>query len=303
MRSIAIAAGSAAVLAVAALGIVWSGAHVASVPVAVRPEPAVSPEAAAFPGPAPKTVAPAGQQQKTSAAPAAVDHEALSAHARAVGSDVVTPPEASGELQRVEARGALSEIGQALPPKPKMPADWDGTTLFRPVATAAGRIEAKGFTVALAGIEAIEPGETCASDGTTWPCGMRARSAFRGLLRGRAVTCVLPPEPDRAAIVAPCQLGTLDLAAWLVGNGWARATAQGPYAALGEAAEKARRGIFGAAPSASAPAQSVSDSSLPAPGAVSESLLGSPSVTVVDPQAPDAPDLVTPQVFPPAPPQ
>ncbi|TIW89241.1 MAG: thermonuclease family protein, partial [Mesorhizobium sp.] len=69
-------------------------------------------------------------------------------------------------------------------PKLKMPDDWNGTKLFQPVAPAAGMIEAKGYSVAISGIDIVRQDETCADGGKSWTCGSRARTAFRAFLRG-----------------------------------------------------------------------------------------------------------------------
>ncbi|MFI0844243.1 thermonuclease family protein [Mesorhizobium sp. IMUNJ 23232] len=205
----------------------------------------------------------------------------------------VTPDEAeespaeTGGLERVGPRAALSDIGQALPPKPKRPDEWKGITLFQPVATAAGLIEAKGYRIAVAGIEPVRPEETCDSAGKSWPCGMRARAAFRAWLRGRSITCEIPPEPDREIVVAPCQVGKEDVAGWLVESGWARAAGGSEYVALGETAAQARKGIFGRPPSTSAPAQSAAGSALPAPPASDTAIQSGP---LTEP----APDVVAP---------
>ncbi|MDQ6437415.1 thermonuclease family protein [Mesorhizobium sp. LHD-90] len=203
-------------------------------------------------------------------------------------------PDAEG-LERIEPRAALSEIGQALPPKPKMPDEWKGTRLFQPVATAAGLLEAKGYKIAVAGVEPVMPDETCVSSGRAWPCGARARAAFRAWLRGRSVTCTVPPEADRETIVAACLVGKEDAAAWLVENGWARAAPAGDYAALGEVAAQARKGIFGPPPSTSAPAASVAGSDLPAPAESGTAILAAP---LADPAEAAAPDLPAPPPVP-----
>ena len=140
-----------------------------------------------------------------------------------------------------------SPLGQALPPRVK-PDDWGGTILYRPVATASAEFEAMGYKVAIAGTESIDPAQTCTSDGAEWQCGIRARTAVRLWLRGRALSCQIPPEADREFIVANCRLGKQDVGAWLVSNGWARAVAGGPYAAAEEKAREAGMGIFGSDP-------------------------------------------------------
>ncbi len=151
-------------------------------------------------------------------------------------------------FERVEPRAPLSDLALAGPPKPpklKMPDDWNGTKLFQPVASAAGVIEAKGYSVAVSGIDVVRQDETCTDDGKSWACGIRARTAFRAFLRGRAVVCKVPPEGGRDLITAECRIGKQDVGQWLVENGWARAATGGPYVEAGEKARAAKKGIFG----------------------------------------------------------
>lgn len=176
------------------------------------------------------------------------------ATARAVAPEIVAPPPLDpAELQRTEPRQPLSDLALALPPKPVPPDKWKGTLLHRPVALASARFEAMGRTVALAGIDGVEPDETCSWEGSPWPCGIRARTAFRTWLRGRSLSCAMPPEGDRHLVVVSCRLGKQDVGMWLVANGWARAAAGGPYEAEGTAAREKRLGIFGAPPSGVVP--------------------------------------------------
>lgn len=163
--------------------------------------------------------------------------------------DIVPPPLEQGDLVREAPRPPLSELSLALPPKPKMPDDWDGTTLFQPVASAAGLIEAKGFSVAIAGVTPVDAGENCTFEGKEWNCGTRARTAFRGFLRSRAVVCDVPPQSERGVIVARCRIGKQDVGEWLVANGWAKAEGGGPYAEAGQKAEADKKGIYGPVPS------------------------------------------------------
>ncbi|RRI06528.1 thermonuclease family protein [Mesorhizobium tamadayense] len=197
----------------------------------------------------------APEEPATSAilAPAAPLPPKLAVHSRAIDPDVVAPPEmpAAEDLERVEPRAPLSELALAMPPKPKMPAAWSGTKLFQPVAAAAGLIEAKGYSVTVSGIDTVREDETCPGDGKSWACGIRARTAFRAFLRGRAVVCKVPPEGGRDLISAECRIGKQDVGQWLVENGWARAAEGGPYAEAGEKARAARKGIFGPAPDVS----------------------------------------------------
>ena len=174
-----------------------------------------------------------------------------SAGRRMIDPEIVAGPQ-DGAFERVEPRAPLSDLAQAQPPKPpkaSMPDKWKGTPLFRPVATAAGLIEAKGYSVAVSGLDMVRPEETCGEAGRSWACGVSARTAFRAFLRGRAVVCTVPPEGGRDIISAECRIGKQDVGEWLVENGWARAAKGGPYEEAGKKAQAAKKGIFGAAPS------------------------------------------------------
>ena len=171
--------------------------------------------------------------------------------ARPVATALVAPPQLDyGTLEREAPRDPLGPLGQALPPPPVRPDDWDGTILYRPVAVASAEFEAMGFRIAIAGTESVDPGQICKFDGAEWPCGIGARTAVRLWLRGRALSCIVPPEADRQLLVAGCRLGEQDVGAWLVSNGWARAVAGGPYVLAEEQARKAKAGIFGPPPTA-----------------------------------------------------
>lgn len=160
----------------------------------------------------------------------------------------------TGPLQRIEPRQPLSDMGHASPPAPPPPPVPVDTTarpklLYRPVATAAGTVEASGYRIAIEGITVLAAEETCAGDGgASWPCGMAARTAFRNWLRSRAIECNVPDQPQDALVSTQCKLGTTDLAAWLVDNGWARASDGSPLAGNMKKAEEAKLGIFGGPP-------------------------------------------------------
>ena len=154
---------------------------------------------------------------------------------------VAVPPIETATLLRVEPRRPLSPIGQAPDPADGPPEE---TILYRPVATAAGHIAAQGYEIEFAGIVVTPADETCGTASSSWPCGIHARTAFRNLLRGRAVACVVPPVPSEETLIVDCRLGELDPAAWLVEQGWAHAEPGGAYAGLEAAARAARRGLF-----------------------------------------------------------
>ena len=168
--------------------------------------------------------------------------------ARAVDPELVAPPPVEYQaLVRAEPRDPLGPLGQAQPPRKK---ELEGGLLYQPVATSSAVFEAMGHTIAIAGTESVAPGETCNHDGVEWPCGARARTAVRLWLRGRALTCDVPPDTERDLIVVGCRLGKQDVGAWLVANGWAHAAKGGPYEDVEAKAREAGLGIFGAPPPA-----------------------------------------------------
>jgi endonuclease YncB( thermonuclease family) len=156
------------------------------------------------------------------------------------------------ELDREPAREPMSAL--AAPAKPAPPPDPDSLPkrwrlVHQPVATAAGVFDIEGVTIVLPGLDTVLPNETCTdASGSSWPCGMGARTAFRAYLRGRSMNCKLPDQRPDDAILGECLLQGDDPAAWLVKNGWARAKVDGPYASLESEARSAKRGIFGSRP-------------------------------------------------------
>ena len=166
--------------------------------------------------------------------------------ARTIAQDMIAPPQLDpDQIERVEARPPLSDLGLAVPPKTPMPDDWREVLLFRPIATSSATFEAMGRTLAISGIQGIEPDRICSFHDAAWPCGQRARAAFNSWLRGRALSCFVPPETERFAIATPCRLGRQDAGAWLVSNGWATALPNGTYGKAEATARRAGMGIFG----------------------------------------------------------
>ena len=284
---------AAAAILIATAGAIMAGGRAVAPP---ADEIAIAPEdiPAAIPGLADD--AGANEDTPTATAQPAPETVRRPGRSRAIDPEAVAPPSTGKEpLERAEPRPPLSDLSLALPPKPKAPGEWRGKPLFQPIATAAGTIEAKGHTIAISGIEIVKPDETCTDPaGKSWSCGQVARTAFRAFLRGRAVTCA-PPDGNHGTAAA-CHVGKQDLGAWLVENGWARPEKTGPYADAGEAARKARKGIFGAAPDLSGlpppPAEAPSTDTLEPPPSILD-LSGTAATPPGDPP--------TQQVFPPAP--
>lgn len=116
----------------------------------------------------------------------------------------------------------------------------------RPVAVDAGTLKAGRTTLRVAEVEPISPDARCTEGAQTWPCGIRARTAFRSWLRGRSVLCAVPPgREDAVDLTVSCLAGETDVGEWLVANGWAAPSSASRYSALGETARTERRGIYG----------------------------------------------------------
>lgn len=100
-------------------------------------------------------------------------------------------------------------------------------------------IEIRGQPIRLHGVDAPEAGQTCSkADGTPWPCGQQAASALSDFLDTRPVRCVTNGTSyDR--LVAVCEVGRVDVASWLVREGWAIASVHHSHAYVGE--ERAAR--------------------------------------------------------------
>jgi len=248
-------------LCLVALAIVWSGAQLAEPQPTFQTDPtditdagaldAAQPtvtedEALAEPVPAEDAPNPSNPQPKE---PMEADVQPITPEAAAAINDQEQAAEPEkNELERLPAREPLSGLASPkspAPPKTAMPDEWKSTRLFKPVASSAGTIEAQGYKIALAGVQPTSAEETCTFDGKQWPCGLQARTAFRSWLRGRAIACGVPPQPDQQLLVAECNIGKVDLSEWLVSNGWAKAAADGPYAEAGRKASEEHKGIFG----------------------------------------------------------
>jgi endonuclease YncB( thermonuclease family) len=181
--------------------------------------------------------------------PAKITEEAAKP-SRTVGGEVLANIQESAPLERIEP------VPQPTPPpapkpvevtKPKSFERW--RLVYNAVATSAGVFQTNEVSVVLPGIDVLAANEKCTlENGASWPCGMVARTSLRGFINGKALTCKLPDVPEVKSIEADCLLRGRDLGEWLVANGWARAKADGPYAAQEASAKQTRRGMFGNPP-------------------------------------------------------
>ena len=122
--------------------------------------------------------------------------------------------------------------------------------LPRPVALDTAHLKIGDATIDLPGIEPLPLDAECGEDAAAWPCGMRARTAFRAFLRSRSIRCAVPADfaAKQQTVASQCTVGGGDIGAWLIRNGWARAAPDGPYAEIETRARQAGRGVWGRAP-------------------------------------------------------
>ncbi|MEP0233960.1 thermonuclease family protein [Roseibium sp.] len=160
---------------------------------------------------------------------------------RNVSPEGVTPPRVTGVLTRVEPSESYQELKN--PPVAAIP---DGPLqLHRPRIPAAGILIADDMIVHLAHVTALSADETCLSRlGGAWPCGARARTSLRGLVRLFTITCDKVEEIGPREISAVCYRRKTDLGAWLTEYGWADPNDDAPqaYHALAKQARERKIG-------------------------------------------------------------
>ncbi len=129
------------------------------------------------------------------------------------------------ERAEAERQAALEDDGgHAVTPQPETKRH------FKVQVRDAGTLEvdvpnADPLVIRLRGIEAREADEDCTrEDGTTWPCGAKAKAALALFIRSRAVTCTQPSTGEASEFAARCSVMNQDIAAWLVRRGWATPT-------------------------------------------------------------------------------
>lgn len=130
---------------------------------------------------------------------------------------------------------------EALPPEPP-------AIVGRASVIDGDTLEIHGQRIRLWGADAPESRQTCERQGLSYRCGAEAANALSNWIGGRTVTCRPQGRPDRyRRIVARCAVGSVDMASWLVRNGYAldfRRYSGGAYAADQSQAEAARRGVW-----------------------------------------------------------
>jgi len=170
---------------------------------------------------------PSQEEQATASPPDAL---------RDVSPDGVSAPQVTGKLTRVGPSERLLELlNPPVEPVPDGPLE-----LVRVEVPDAGHLKSGRLTVRLAHIESLDLEATCKTElGASWPCGMRARTFLRGLIRRLKVSCVKQEDLAPQEISAICNRGTIDLSSQLVRFGWATPleTAPDEFKELAEAAK------------------------------------------------------------------
>lgn len=183
-----------------------------------------------------KTGETASQVPPTQSEPVVVATAPRPADIRNVSPEGVSAPKVNGDLKRIEPSKRYLELKD--PPVEPIP---DGPLEFMRVQVLdGGRIKSDRLTVTLAHIVPLKSDETCVSRlGGTWPCGARARTFLRGLVRQLKVVCHKIEDTGPQQILATCSRGSMDLSRRLVRYGWADPAPDAPED-LFELAEKAK---------------------------------------------------------------
>ncbi|ODA67064.1 hypothetical protein A7A08_01808 [Methyloligella halotolerans] len=187
------------------------------------------------PGPASQPSTAWGERAPTPEAEQSRDAERSSA--QSAGASRLT--EASPEVQRF----AAIEKDHAITLKPP-----GRKRFYRVIVRDAGTLKTGNHIIHLQGIAVREEDETCKDeDGTSWPCGIRARAALTRLIRGRAVVCDLPRTGDEAEFTSRCRIGETDLSLWMVEQGWAKPATDtdDTFAKARDKAKEAKLGLWG----------------------------------------------------------
>jgi endonuclease YncB( thermonuclease family) len=170
-----------------------------------------------------------------------------------------SPPEAPKAVEPTDpktnmlaAEKAEAERSAALEQKAAKPVPRETKRYFKVRVRDAGTLEAgllptDTVLIRLEGIDAREANETCKKEnGTSWPCGAKARAALTRFIRTRAVTCTLPQGGETKDFAARCSVMGQDLSTWLVRQGWAtpQKGAEPELAKALDAAKSERLGLW-----------------------------------------------------------
>jgi len=80
--------------------------------------------------------------------------------------------------------------------------------------------------IRLHGIDAPEQKQMCLMDGAEWACGQAAKTALEKMVKNNVVNCKGSKRDFRKRLLAVCYVGSLELNAQMVSEGWALAFRQ-----------------------------------------------------------------------------
>lgn len=110
----------------------------------------------------------------------------------------------------------------------------------------ADTLEIRGQRIRLEGIDALESAQKCTVAGQDWACGQKAALALSDWLGERTVSCAPTGQDRYKRTLARCFVGSEDVQAWLVLNGWALAYRQysEDYVHAEQVAQTQRAGVW-----------------------------------------------------------
>jgi endonuclease YncB( thermonuclease family) len=104
---------------------------------------------------------------------------------------------------------------------PSLPASADVASAD--VIGQAHVVDGDTLRVRLHGIDAPESRQSCTLSGVGWPCGQNATRVLTGVVDGQVVTCRGDKRDRYGRLIAVCYIGSVDLNARMVRDGWALA--------------------------------------------------------------------------------
>ena len=111
-----------------------------------------------------------------------------------------------------------------------------------------GTVEIHGARIRIWGIDALESAQTCQTAAQErYRCGEQAASELRAFIARRPVTCVEVDRDRYKRAVAVCTVDGVELARWLVQNGYAIDRPRyslGNYSLAQSEAKRARKGVW-----------------------------------------------------------
>jgi endonuclease YncB( thermonuclease family) len=134
--------------------------------------------------------------------------------------------------------------------RPRIPADFfkeESVRFERARIDKNGSIAADGHNLSLYGVGLLRRDKICtAEEGARWACGQRAFMALRNLVEGKSITCrfMHATMPARAI----CWAGDMDIASFLLSQGWAELAdnvTEATYIEAVASAQNKKAGIWG----------------------------------------------------------